>query len=68
MDGCRSDGEATLLDWFDSNLQCDLYEEVVGLGSYGKTLTVLSMGEIPNQEEIDEEDSLVESRTPRFKR
>lgn len=64
----KVDGEASIEDWFDSRLSYEMYEEVIGLGGYGKTLTVLSIDEFPDQEEIDEEDDLVESWTPRFKR
>lgn len=66
LDGNRTEGSATLLDWFGSNLQYELYEEVIGLGTYGKTLTVLTLDALPDQEEIDEEDDLIESWTPRF--
>ncbi len=68
LHGNRDEGEATLLDWFDSDLQYALYEEVIGLGTYGKSLTVLTLDNLPDQEEIDEEDELIESWTPRFKR
>ncbi len=68
LDGNEVEGQTTLLDWFGSNLQFEIYEEIVGLGAYGKTLTVLSIEEFPDQEEIDEEDELIESWTPRFKR
>lgn len=64
----RADGEATLFDWFNVELPYDVHEEVVGLGNYGKTLTVLSLGLLPDQEELDEEDELEESWTPRFRR
>lgn len=64
----QAEGETVLLDWFDCNLRYEVYEEVMGLGQYGKTLTVLSLGDIPGQEELDDEDDLVESWTPRFKR
>ncbi|VAW42600.1 hypothetical protein MNBD_GAMMA01-1380 [hydrothermal vent metagenome] len=64
----KADGETTLLDWFGSSLPYVVYEEVVGLGGYGKTLTVLSLEPIPDQESLDEEDELEESWTPRFKR
>jgi len=64
----KADGETTLLDWFGSELSYDVYEEVIGLGNYGKTLTVLSLESIPDQEELDEENELEESWTPKFKR
>lgn len=64
----QAEGDTTLLDWFESKLSYDVYEEVIGLGQYGKTLTVLSVEGIPEQEELDDEDDLIESWTPRFKR
>lgn len=64
----KADGETSLLDWFGSELQYEVFEEVIGLGQYGKTLTVLSLESIPEQEELDEEEELEESWTPRFKR
>ena len=63
-----AEGEASLLDWFGSNSSLELYEEVIGLGGYGRTLTVLSVDEMPDWDELGEEDELVESWTPRFKR
>jgi len=64
----RAEAETSLADWFGCNTQFDVYEEVVGLGAYGKTLTVLSLDALLTQEERDEEDELVESWTPRFRR
>jgi hypothetical protein len=47
-------------------------EEVVGLGSYGRTLTVLTCKTLSMRieavEEDDDEETLVESWTPRFRR
>ena len=50
-----------------------LTEEVVGLGSYGTTLTVFfadtaSRGIDSEAREFDEEHNLIESWTPRFRR
>jgi hypothetical protein len=46
-------------------------EEVVGLGNYGRTLTVLTCPGIEEQrygyEDRDEEERLIESWTPRFR-
>lgn len=64
----RIEGETSLLDWFGSSLDYEINEEVIGLGSYGRTLTVLTLGALPDQEELDEDDELMESWTPRFKR
>jgi hypothetical protein len=46
----------------------DIREDVVGLGSYEKTLTILYEIEIPDEDEEEAEESLVESWTPRFRR
>jgi len=45
-------------------------EEVVGLGQYGRTLTVLTCSSLTMrvEEAADDEDALVESWTPKFKR
>lgn len=57
-----------LNSWFGGEIEGELYEEVIGLGSYGKTLTVLSGSDLPDPEEIDEDEELKESWTPRFKK
>lgn len=47
-------------------------EEVVGLGQYGRTLTVLTCGALSLRAEAeepdDDEDALIESWTPKFRR
>ena len=66
--GERTCGQTTLADWLGSSSEIPLDEEVVGLGSYGYTLTVLSSDELPLRpyEEENEEEQLLESWTPRF--
>jgi hypothetical protein len=56
--------------WFGAGPDWDLMEEVLGLGRYGKTLTVLRPL-VPEQDEIDEEEqeferNLEESWIPKF--
>ncbi len=66
--GKRIVDETTLAEWFDGSSHIRLDEEIVGLGSFGHTLTVLSsdhLAEEPDDEDDDEE-KLVESYTPRF--
>jgi len=63
----RAVGKSALQDWFNGPHRQEVVEEVVGLGSYGKTLTVLTGMEPPDELE-DEEDDLEESWTPRFRR
>lgn len=62
-------GQTTLANWFSCTRRLALDEEVVGLGSYGFTLTVLSSDELaedPDDEDLAEEEALIESWTPRF--
>lgn len=63
----RADGTSVLQDWFNGPHRQDVVEEVVGLGSYGKTLTVLTGMELPDEIE-DDEDDLEESWEIRFHR
>lgn len=37
----KAEGTSALSDWFDGGTDAEMNEDVVGLGSYGKTLTVL---------------------------
>lgn len=61
--------ETNLADWFDGPGHIRLDEEIVGLGSFGYTLTVFSsdaLAEDPDDEDADEEARLIESYTPKF--
>ncbi len=60
--------ESVMQNWFGDTLEGDVYEEAMGLGDYGKTLTVLTVDHLPDAEELQEEADLEESLTPRFKR
>lgn len=62
----RVNGTSSLQDWFGGSLNTEITEEVRGLGNYGKTLTVLTASNLPDEEEIEEEENLIESWTPRF--
>lgn len=65
----RTTGETYLADWFDRPGGVLLDEEVMGLGGYGFTLTILSSEDLPDDPDEDEEDeeaSLIESYTPKF--
>ena len=61
-------GTIELATWFGGEIEGQLYEEIIGLGGYGKTLTILSPSELPDLEDIEEYKELKESWTPRFKR
>jgi Zn-dependent peptidase ImmA (M78 family) len=60
-------GECRLGDWFDTTRNLRLDEEVIGLGKYGLTLTILSSEELAVEDDADDDDeALEESWTPRF--
>jgi len=61
-------GAIDLDSWFGGEIEGELYEEIIGLGSYGKTLTVLSGSDLPDPEEIEQDEELEESWKPRFKK
>ena len=64
----RACEETSLNSWFIGDRRIVLDEQVVGLGSYGFTLTVLSSDNLPDDpdEVEDEEVQLIESYTPKF--
>jgi hypothetical protein len=64
----RVQGSSNIQEWFGGRRSLELMEDIVGLGSYGKTLTVLHNIDMPDEEEKDEERSLEESWTPRFRK
>jgi Zn-dependent peptidase ImmA (M78 family) len=65
----RSQGESAFQEWFGGNLRIAVTEDVVGLGSYGKTLTILHGIELPeDRDEGDHDEGLSDSWTPRFRR
>ena len=70
ISGARASGGTTVSDWFEGSSYTVLDEEVIGLGSYGFTLTVFSSEELPEDpyETEDEETDLIESYQPKFAR
>jgi IrrE N-terminal-like domain len=52
--GKRVVSTCTLDTWFDGGSTAELNEEIVGLGDYGKTLTVLWADSLPEPEEVEE--------------
>lgn len=67
--GRRHCASVSLRHWFEGAASRDLDEEIVGLGSYGLTLTVLSSDQLQDDpdEVDDEEESLMESWEVRFR-
>lgn len=58
----RDSDDTDLQNWFQTDAEIDASEEVVGLGDYGKTLTIIT-ADIPDED--DQEDK--EWAAPRFK-
>ena len=66
--GADHKGTSALQDWFGGPHRQTVVEEVIGLGTYGKTLTVLSGMEPPDEvEDEDDDDRLEDAWTPRFR-
>ena len=59
-----------VMDWLGGTRSTLVTEEVIGLGQYGKTLTVLSSSSIGNEDDSDDEDEaeVIDRWTPRFHR
>jgi hypothetical protein len=64
----RIEEESNLQTWFGGLRSIELREYVIGLGRYGKTLTVLHGIDLPDDEDEDDPDALAEAWTPRFHR
>lgn len=66
---CRRKEEASTLDaWLGGAADIEIQEDVMGLGAYGKTLTMLHGIELPDEEDEEDERSMQESWEPRFRR
>ena len=68
----RMETDVDIMDWLGGSRSVNGTEEVVGLGSYGKTLTVLTCSSLVDEryqeDDGDDEEDLIESWTPRFRR
>jgi len=66
----RTEAEIDIMDWLGGARSSAALEEVIGLGQYGKTLTVLTCASIRDETSRDEDDSdeeLIRRWTPRFR-
>lgn len=63
LSAMRDDDSADLIAWFRADNEIDASEEVIGLGDYGKTLTIIC-AEIPDE---DEDFDDMASTPPRFR-
>ena len=68
----RDSDEIDAMDWLASERSVQALEEVVGLGSYDRVLTVLTCPDLLDEgfteEDEDSDEALEESWTPRFRR
>ena len=62
----RAEG-SNLLDWLSDGRDWEIAEDIVGLGSYGRTLTIL-FSDSPVPDEEDDEDEEIGSWDPTFRR
>ncbi len=62
----QEEHETPMGDWFGGDYSAVLREEIIGLGRYGRTLTVLTSDITADEDEADRD--LEESWTPRFRR
>jgi hypothetical protein len=70
LSGDRASDEIDVMDWLGGKKSAVVTEEVLGLGRYGKVLTILHSSRIGPENELDderEEEKLKESWTPRFR-
>ena len=64
-------GDGSLNDWMGGDRDYRVQEQVIGLVSYGRTLTVLTcdrLSQADDPDPDDDEDALIENWTPRFRR
>lgn len=69
--GERDGGDGRLNDWMGGERVYRVREDVLGLGQYGRTLTVLTCDGLSAEKESEydnEDDELIESWTPKFRR
>ncbi len=64
----KDSNEIYLQDWFGGKKNIIAVEEVVGLGDYGKTLTVITIEDGFDEEELLEEEEMEESWNPIFRK
>jgi hypothetical protein len=65
-----TEAEIDIVDWLGGARSSAALEEVIGLGQYGKTLTVLTCASIRDETPRDDDDSddeLIRRWTPRFR-
>lgn len=62
--GKTVESDTSLLEWFTADVDVEMTEEIVGLGRYGRTLTILVGEEL---RDVEDEDGLEELTSPHFR-
>ena len=60
------EGDTDLQTWFGGSRSIELREDVIGLGRYGKTLTVLHDIELPDEQDDEYDETVTEPWTERY--
>jgi hypothetical protein len=69
LEGERASAEIDVIDWLGGTHSAIVTEDVIGLGRYGKTLTVLSSVTLGQEDDEEtEEDTFDRWEPPRFRR
>lgn len=66
--GARAEGDSDLQDWIGGRHSIELREEVVGLGKWGRTLTVLTARDLPDLVAELKNEAILESWKRQFHR
>jgi len=66
--GSEEEAISDISEWLGGRWDIELREEIKGFGRYGKTLTVLTPTEPFDIEELQDEEDLEDSWTPRFRK
>lgn len=64
--GERAQGTSNLSEWFGGAYDLEVEEDIIGLGDFGKTLTILSLDESIDLDELEADRRFSESDVPRF--
>ena len=71
-DGDRAEQDIDIMDWLGGAKSVRATEQAVGLGGYGKTLTVLTCPTVEDEsyqeDDGDDDDGSVDRWTPKFRR
>lgn len=71
LGGADVDEETQVRFWLGGPSNARVREQTIGLGAYGKCLTILSsatIGQAEIEDDADEESGLIDSWTPKFRR